>query len=172
MDNQAIGKYLLKKRQEKGLTQRQLAEQLGVTYQAVSRWEQGLSIPDIDTLVLIADYYVVAVDDILQREGYMNQPSTTLNFEEAKLPLLFFVITSIGFGIGAGLFVVLDEFNYRTIGILVHAIFVAGGLLINNMYLMMVDREQKRFTIWYFLSYLTAIISILITFLILSGIID
>lgn len=172
MDNQAIGKYLLKLRQNKGLTQRLLAEKLGVTYQAVSRWEQGLSIPDIDTLVLLADFYCVAVDDILQREGYLKDSNSTLSLDEKKLPLLFFVVSSIGFAIGIGLFVVLDEFDFRSIGLLVHGIFIAGGLLINNIYLLMADKQQKRFTIWYFLSYVTAIASLLITLFILSGVID
>lgn len=66
MDNKKIGRYLLKKRKEEQKTQKEIAGDLGVTYQAVSRWENGDSIPDIETLCMIADLYKVSVDEILQ----------------------------------------------------------------------------------------------------------
>ena len=50
MNIDKIALYLQTKRKEKGVTQAELAKELGVTYQAVSRWENGKSIPDIDTL--------------------------------------------------------------------------------------------------------------------------
>lgn len=49
-DYQKIGQYLLKKRKQHKLTQKQLADQLQVSFQAVSKWEKGLSIPTVDLL--------------------------------------------------------------------------------------------------------------------------
>jgi transcriptional regulator with XRE-family HTH domain len=68
MNNKKIGQYLRSKRAERNLTQAELAKEFGVTYQAVSRWENGDSIPDIETLVMIADFYNITLDDIIQRD--------------------------------------------------------------------------------------------------------
>ena len=42
-----------------------MAEELGVTYQAVSKWENGKNIPDIEILKLICDKYNVNIEDII-----------------------------------------------------------------------------------------------------------
>ena len=57
MDPERIGKFIRQLRQENHLTQKQLAEQLGVTYQAVSKWENGKNIPDILMLKKISILY-------------------------------------------------------------------------------------------------------------------
>lgn len=52
-------------RKIKGITQLQLAEELGVTYQAVSKWETKSTMPDISLLPQIADYFDVSIDQLL-----------------------------------------------------------------------------------------------------------
>ena len=47
MDQKKIGKFICTLRKEKQLTQEQLAEKLGVSINAVSKWERGLSFPDV-----------------------------------------------------------------------------------------------------------------------------
>ena len=47
MDQQKIGAFISECRKEKGLTQAQLAEKLGVTDKSVSRWENGRTMPDM-----------------------------------------------------------------------------------------------------------------------------
>ena len=49
-------------RKQKGLTQEQLADRLGVSYQSVSRWENGVTYPDIEFLPAIAKYFSVSLD--------------------------------------------------------------------------------------------------------------
>ena len=51
MDQQKIGQFLRECRKEKGITQEQLAEMLGVTNRSVSRWENGSNLPDLDILI-------------------------------------------------------------------------------------------------------------------------
>lgn len=54
MDARTFGNYLSRMRKAQGLTQAELAEQLHVTDKAVSRWERGIGLPDINTLEPLA----------------------------------------------------------------------------------------------------------------------
>lgn len=63
-----FGKNLVKLRKEKGMSQSELAEELGVSRQAVSRWEGGTSLPSIENLRCISTLYGVSLDDLLCEE--------------------------------------------------------------------------------------------------------
>ena len=56
---------LLKLRTEKGLSQEELAEKVYVTRQAVSRWENGETVPSTDTLKLLSKFYEVSINTLL-----------------------------------------------------------------------------------------------------------
>lgn len=60
-----LGETILKKRQERGLSQEKLAEQVGVSRQAVSKWEVGDAIPDTDKLIPLAKALEITVDELL-----------------------------------------------------------------------------------------------------------
>ncbi len=60
-----LGENIKKLRREKNLTQENLAEFLGVTFQSVSNWERGESYPDITILPEIAGFFKVSVDELL-----------------------------------------------------------------------------------------------------------
>ena len=66
--NETLGTNIMRLRKEAGLTQEQLAKALGISYQAVSKWENGVSCPDISTLPLIADLFSVTIDSLFGRE--------------------------------------------------------------------------------------------------------
>ena len=55
MDQIKVGAFLKDLRKEKGITQEQLAEKLGVSGRTISRWETGKNMPDISLLVEIAE---------------------------------------------------------------------------------------------------------------------
>ena len=63
--NNDIGKFIAKKRKDLNLTQKELADKLYVTDKAVSKWERGLSLPDITLLKKLASELNVVVADIL-----------------------------------------------------------------------------------------------------------
>ena len=65
MDQAKIGEFLAVLRKEKGITQEAFAERIGVTNKTVSRWETGKYMPDIEVLLLIADFYNVSVNELL-----------------------------------------------------------------------------------------------------------
>ncbi|WP_100486370.1 helix-turn-helix domain-containing protein [Sporolactobacillus pectinivorans] len=63
-----LGSRIGEFRKRKGITQDQLAEHIGVSSQAVSKWENDLSCPDISSLPQLADYFNVSVDELLRGE--------------------------------------------------------------------------------------------------------
>ena len=78
MDQIKIGKFILNCRKEKGLTQEQLAEKLGVTSKSISRWENGNTMPDYSLLKDLCSELDISVNDLLSGErisenNYMNK---------------------------------------------------------------------------------------------------
>ena len=84
MMNQTLGSRIAELRRKKNMTQEELAAELGVTAQAVSKWENDLSCPDITLLPQLARLFGVTIDELL---GNQNQPETTLLPEEQRKPL-------------------------------------------------------------------------------------
>ena len=62
----SMGKRIADLRKKKGLTQDQLAEQFSVSAQAVSKWENDISCPDIMMLPQLADFFHISVDELLR----------------------------------------------------------------------------------------------------------
>ena len=52
-------------RRKRGISQEELAEQLSISRQAVSKWESGQSMPDLDKIILLSDYFDVTSDYLL-----------------------------------------------------------------------------------------------------------
>lgn len=71
MDQKRIGQFIAQLRQEKGLTQAQLGQRLGVTNKTVSRWENGNYMPDVSLLTPLARELGAGVNELLagQRIG-------------------------------------------------------------------------------------------------------
>lgn len=65
LDREKVGKAIAEQRKIKGMTQRNLADLLNVSYQAVSRWEQGISLPSVDMIYDIAQILETTVDFLL-----------------------------------------------------------------------------------------------------------
>ena len=68
MDQIKVGAFLKDLRKEKGITQEQLAEKLGVSGRTISRWETGKNMPDISLLVEIAEFFDVSIPEIIKGE--------------------------------------------------------------------------------------------------------
>ncbi len=106
MDNNKIGKHIASLRKEKKLTQQQLGDKLFVTDKAVSKWERGLSLPDITILERLADELGTDIYGILQVEKKNNLDIEKILHEERSkikkqlnkklmiyiLPIIFIVI--------------------------------------------------------------------------------
>ena len=66
-DMKNIGQNIKRLRTQKGLTQTAVADAIHVTPQAVSRWETGACYPDLESLINLAVYFDVRVDDLLRK---------------------------------------------------------------------------------------------------------
>lgn len=66
MNKEKLGLFVSQLRKEQNMTQKELAERLGVTDKAVSKWERGLSFPDISLLEPLADTFEISVMELLQ----------------------------------------------------------------------------------------------------------
>ena len=119
-----IGERLKCLRKEKGITQEELAEVLGVSCQSVSRWELGICYPDIELLPEISDFFAVTADKLLgtdkliekdKVEAYLNRYQEAISHGDVNLCIQ---IAREG----------VDEFpnNYTLLNKLMYALFLSG----------------------------------------------
>ncbi len=73
MNQEKIGKFIANKRKEQNLTQEQLAEKLGITSKAVSKWECGKGLPDASIMVELCKILKITVNDLLSGEKVIEQ---------------------------------------------------------------------------------------------------
>lgn len=77
-----MGEFILALRKEHGMTQKEMADALGLTDKAISKWERGLSYPDISMLEPIAVLFEVSVMELLKGERI--EPDTTISMQDAQ----------------------------------------------------------------------------------------
>ena len=80
----ALSEKLYTLRKKSGHSQEQLAEQLSVSRQAISKWESGQSVPESDKLIVISNYFNVSLDYLL-KEDKEQQPITESSSADASL---------------------------------------------------------------------------------------
>ena len=88
MDQLKIGKFIAECRKQKNLTQMQLAEKLGITDKAISKWERGIAMPDSSIMLEFCDILGISVNELLSGEKINmennNQKNEQLLLEMAK----------------------------------------------------------------------------------------
>lgn len=75
IDTRVVGAYISELRRDADMTQAEMANRLNVTHQAVSKWENGLALPDVQTLVDLAQLFGVSVDRILSGGDQRHAPA-------------------------------------------------------------------------------------------------
>ena len=69
MEKKSPGKMIAALRKQHGMTQLELAEKMGVTDKAVSKWERDLSCPDVNTLPKLAELFHVSMEELMQGQA-------------------------------------------------------------------------------------------------------
>lgn len=89
MDQKKIGSFIAARRKDNGLTQSQLAEILGITDKAVSKWETGKSLPDPSLFCPLCDLLHITLNELLSGEFISDE-----NLKEKSNQILLEVVTS------------------------------------------------------------------------------
>lgn len=82
--NIEIANLLLNYRKNNNLSQEELASKIGVSRQAVSKWERGEASPDTDNLIALAEIYGVTLDELLKGKNYNSNQNTMNNFQNTE----------------------------------------------------------------------------------------
>jgi len=104
MDQEKIGKFILDIRKKNNLTQKEFADKFGVTYQAVSKWENGKNIPDISILKMICEEFDVELNEILDVKTTNRNNSDGNSFLKSIIIVCIFLVIV--------LLVFFTQFNY------------------------------------------------------------
>jgi len=86
MDQIKIGKFIAMCRKEQALTQLQLAEKLGITDKAISKWERGIAMPDTSIMLTLCDILKINVNELLSGEK-INMENTNQKNEQLMLDM-------------------------------------------------------------------------------------
>lgn len=125
MDQEKIGKFILNLRKSNNLTQKELADKLNVTSQAVSKWENGRGIPDISFLKLLSKEFNINIDELLN--GEVEKKNNYKLKIILSLGLLLIISILIGFMIIKD-----DNFSVNTITSTDDNFIVKGVVAYNN----------------------------------------
>lgn len=87
---------LKKARENTGLSQQEVADSLGITRQSISKWERGVSYPDINNLILLKDLYNTSFDDLLIKEDTEKNTDNDLNKGDNQNKLFNITLEEIG----------------------------------------------------------------------------
>ena len=112
MNQDKISTTIKKIRKDNGLTQEAFANEFNVTYQAVSKWETGKSIPDIGTLQLICNKYDIDINELLDTPVKGNKKNNNLIY----ILLIVAVVLVAGTVIGIDLYKNHGTFETRELG--------------------------------------------------------
>ena len=74
MDTEKMGRFIAERRKDKHMTQKDFARMLNITDKAVSKWERGISCPDISLLPSVADILGVTIHELLNGEQSNTEP--------------------------------------------------------------------------------------------------
>ena len=77
MQKETFGSKVASLRKEKGMTQLELAQKMGVTDKAVSKWERDLSLPDVSSLPRLAEVLDVSVEELLRAKTARSEGETS-----------------------------------------------------------------------------------------------
>ena len=92
MNPEKVGQFIKRIRKENNLTQAELANKYNITYQAVSKWENGKNLPDISLLRQMSKDFNISIEDILDGEIKREQPNKKKHYSLIIIVLLIIII--------------------------------------------------------------------------------
>ena len=126
MDQEKIGKLIKKIRQDNNLTQQELAKKYDITYQAVSKWENGKAIPDIALLKEICHDFNIDINDLL--DG--NYKKKSINKKYLLITTVIIILITISIIIFYN--TKKEYFHFKTLSSSCSAFTIKGTVAYNN----------------------------------------
>ena len=124
-----LGMMIAELRKEKGMTQLELAEKMGVTDKAVSKWERDLSCPDINSLPNLAEILDVTVDELMQIKREAENPKQS----PKEIAQLIFKVVPLAMGVAVVVLSIMDELPIQSGFIMLGmGMFCAGMALLSE----------------------------------------
>ena len=111
MKNQTMGTTIAALRKEQGLTQLDLAEKMGVTDKAVSKWERDLACPDVNSLPKLAQILNVTVEELMLAKP---KEGTTPAEDHSALLLLICKAIALAMGVAVAVLSMLNQLDMNS----------------------------------------------------------
>ena len=127
MKPEKVGAFIKELRKKNNLTQKDLAKKYNVTYQAVSKWENGINLHEISLIRQMSKDFNIDVEDIL--DGKMRKEKNKYRIISLILLVIFLVIALIAF---SNMSIVDDSFAFKTISTTCREFKVSGSIAYNN----------------------------------------
>lgn len=105
-----LGAMIAELRKKQGMTQLELAEKMGVTDKAVSKWERDLSCPDINSIPNLAEVLGVSVEELMQTKKAAEAPAGNV----AKLVQTAISAVALAMGVAVTVLTVLNELDVKS----------------------------------------------------------
>ena len=99
MSNKSMGEFISKLREEKGLTEKELGEKLGITEKNISEWEKNVSVPDASAISKLSEFFGVSSEEFATPKTSSNPVIKKINY------IIDIVLRAIPVAMGAALIV-------------------------------------------------------------------
>ena len=125
-------------RKSKGLSQEELADKIGVSRQAVSKWESEQSTPDIEKIILLSDYFETTTDYLLKGIEPSNE------FEKKWSAMIFSAAGTIvnAIGLTSAIVVWIEQQRVYAVGIGLIIMLLGTGIFLTGQFIS--EREKTR----------------------------
>ena len=124
MNQEKIGKFIKDLRKKNNLTQKELADKYNVTYQAVSKWENGKNMPDISLLKSMSKDFNVSLEELFEGEKKKT-------FNKKYILIIIVIIVSL-LGIAILIYKDNDDFKFKTISTSCTNFNISGSISYND----------------------------------------
>lgn len=115
MSYKNMGDFICDLRKQKNMTQKDLADKLNVTDKAVSKWERGISCPDISTIPELASMLDISVEELLRfQEKELKGRCNNLSFKQKVNQISNLVFKAVGMAMGIAVLVLSIVGNIET----------------------------------------------------------
>lgn len=123
MNQEKIGEFIKQLRKENNLTQKDLADKYGVTYQAVSKWERGLNIPDIAILKEISKDFNIDINYLLDNKLTKKTPKYFILLGISFILIIFLLLI---------IFFSKERFEFKTLSTSCNNFTISGSISYNK----------------------------------------